>query len=151
MLEGIDWAIVLWLLAGTLSGLGELLTGGLFLLPFAVGAFAAAGAAALGFDLPWVIVVFSGFSLTTMVWAVRYGKRQRSLPPATHEGANRYVGVEGTVTRAIEGRGSGSVRIGAESWRALSADGRTIAAGTSVETLELRGNALVVAPLATGD
>ena len=47
MFEGIDLAILLWLLGGVVSGVAEVLTGTFFLLPFAVGAFAAAGAAAL--------------------------------------------------------------------------------------------------------
>lgn len=146
MLEGIDWAIVLWLLAGVLSGVGELLTGGLFLLPFAVGAFAAAAAAAFGAGVPIVLVVFSLSSLVTLVWAIRYGRRMRSVPPATHEGANRYVDALGVVTKTVAGRDAGQVRVGTESWRALSAAGSTLEEGAAIRVVEVRGNALVVVP-----
>ena len=146
MLEGIDLAILLWLLGGVVSGVAEVLTGTFFLLPFAVGAFAAAGAAALGADTPVVLTVFVMFSAATLVWAVRYGKRMRSVPPATHEGANRYVDAEGVITKAVAGRSAGQVRVGTESWRALSAGGTTIAEGTPVRVAEVRGNALVVVP-----
>jgi len=146
MLEGIDWAILLWLLGGVVSGLAELLTGGLFFVPFAVGAFAAAGAAALGAGWPLTIAVFAVVSAATLGWAVQYGRKMRSVPPATREGAHRYVDAEGVVTRAIAGSTAGQVRIGAELWRALSADGATVATGTSVRVIEVRGNALVVVP-----
>ena len=114
MLEGIDLAILLWLLGGVVSGVAEFLTGTFFLLPFAVGAFAAAAAVALGAPMPMVLVVFGAFSGATLFWAVRYGKRMRSVPPATQAGANRYLGVAGVVTRAVEGRNAGQVRIGGE-------------------------------------
>ncbi|MDJ0664123.1 MAG: NfeD family protein [Acidimicrobiia bacterium] len=146
MLDGIDLAILLWLLGGVVSGVAELLTGTFFLLPFAVGALAAAAATALGAPIPVVLAVFAGFSGATLFWAVRYGKRIRSAPPATHEGANRYVDAGGVVTRTIEGRNAGRVRIGAETWRALSTDGATITEGTHVRVAEVRGNALVVVP-----
>lgn len=145
MLEGIDWAIVLWLLGGLVSGLGELLTGGLFLLPFAIGAFAAAAAAAFGAGLPVVLVVFASCSAVTLAWAVRYGRRMRSVPPATHEGANRYVDAQGVITKTVEGTIAGRVRVGTESWRALSTSGTVLEAGTPVRVAEVRGNALVVA------
>jgi membrane protein implicated in regulation of membrane protease activity len=146
MLEGIDWAILLWLLGGVISGVAELLTGTFFLLPFAVGAFAAAGAAALGAPMPMMLVVFAISTAATLAWAVRYGQRMRSAPPATHEGAGRYVDAEGVITQAIEGRNAGRVRVGGESWRALSTGGATIAEGTPVRVAEIRGSALVVVP-----
>ena len=146
MLEGIDWAIVFWLLAGVLSGVGELLTGTMFLLPFAGGAFAAAAVAALCAGPVWTLVAFLAVTMGTLVWAVRYSRRVKAEPPATREGAHRYVDVSGVVTRDIEGRAAGQVRLGTESWRALSSTGQSIAAGVPVRVIEVRGNALVVEP-----
>ena len=145
MLEGIDWGIVLWLLAGVLSGVGELLTGTMFLLPFAVGAFAAAGAAALGGNLAVVVAVFLVVTVATLVWAVRYARKVDALPPATREGANRYVGAVGVVTKEIVGRDHGQVQVGAELWRALSSTGEDISLGANIRVVEIRGNAMVVA------
>jgi len=146
LLEGIDWAILLWLLGGAVSGIAELLTGGLVFVPFAVGAFAAAGAVALGAGWPLTTAVFAVVSGATLAWAVQYGRKMRSVPPATREGAHRYVDAEGVVTRAVAGRNAGQVRVGAELWRALSATGATIAEGESVRVVAVRGNALVVVP-----
>lgn len=144
MLEGIDWAILLWLLGGVVSGVAELLTGGLVFVPFAVGAFAAAAAAALGAGLPLTVAVFAVVSAATLAWAVQYGRKMRTVPPATREGAHRYIDAEGTVTRVITGRNAGQVRVGGELWRALSASGTSVAVGTAVRVTEVRGNALVV-------
>ena len=146
MLDAIDWAILFWLLAGILSGIGEVFTGTLFLLPFAVGAFAAAAAVALGADLVWVLIVFIVLTAATLAWAVRYGKRVSAEPPATREGANRYVDAAGVVTREIVGRDAGRVRIGAEEWRALAKDGKGVGVDVPVRVVEVRGNALVVEP-----
>ncbi len=144
MLEGIDWGIVLWLLAGIISGVGELLTGSLFLLPFAVGAFAAAAAAALGAGGVWIAVVFMVATVGTLAWAVRFGKKVNAAPPATREGANRYVNVLGVVTSPISRSDSGRVRVGTESWRALSRSGAEIQVDQPVRVVEVWGNALVV-------
>jgi membrane protein implicated in regulation of membrane protease activity len=144
MLEGIDWGIVLWLLAGVLSGVGELLTGTMFLLPFAVGAFAAAGAAAFGANLAIVVGVFVAVTMGTLAWAVRYAKKVDAQPPATREGANRYVGALGVVTREIVGRNPGQVQVGAETWRALSNSGGDIPIDADIRVIEIRGNAMVV-------
>ncbi len=146
MLDGIDWAIVIWLLAGALTGVGELLTGTMFLLPFAVGAFAAAGAAALGADPVVVFVVFLIGTGATLLWAVRYGKRVNAQPPATHEGANRYIASTGVVTAAVAGREAGQVRVRGELWRALSSSGESIAEESPIRVVAVRGNALVVEP-----
>ena len=144
MLEGIDWGLVLWLLAGAISGVGELLTGSMFLLPFAAGAFAAAAAVALGANLFVTVMAFIVVTMGTLVWAVRYAKKIDSQPPATREGANRYVGASGVVTEGIVGRQSGRVRLGGESWRAVSTSGDSIDADEPINVVEVRGNALVV-------
>ncbi|MDJ0953049.1 MAG: NfeD family protein [Acidimicrobiia bacterium] len=146
LLDGIDWWIVLWLLAGAVTGVGELLTGTLFLLPFAVGSFAAAGAAALGADPAVALGIFVFGSGATLLWAARYGKRVNAEPPATHEGANRYIDSTGIVTTALEGREAGRVRVRGELWRALSSSGETIAEESPVRVVAVRGNALVVEP-----
>lgn len=146
MLEGIDWGIVLWLLAGVLSGVGELLTGTFFLLPFAIGAFVAAGLVLAGVNPFWVVVGFLAVTLGVLALVIRFGRRAKAEPPATREGANRYVDAKGFATSDIAGLEAGSVRIGAESWRALSDSGELIPTDAAVRVVAVRGNALVVAP-----
>jgi membrane protein implicated in regulation of membrane protease activity len=51
-----DW--ILWVVAACILGIGEMHTGGLYLLPFAVGAGLAAVVSVLGVGLPLVVLVF---------------------------------------------------------------------------------------------
>jgi hypothetical protein len=48
MLDGIDVAVVIWLALAALSGVGEMLSGTMFLLPIVAGAIVAAALAAFG-------------------------------------------------------------------------------------------------------
>ncbi len=50
MLDVIDVAVVIWLALAALSGVGEMLSGTMFLLPIVAGAIVAAALAALGVD-----------------------------------------------------------------------------------------------------
>jgi membrane protein implicated in regulation of membrane protease activity len=144
VLEGIDWGILLWLLAGILSAVGELLTGTFFLIPFAIGAFVAAGLVMVGVDPIWVVAVFLVVTLLVLILVIRFGRRARADQPATREGANRYVDARGFVTGEIAGREAGRVRVGAESWRAVSSTGEPIPSDAAVRVVAVRGNTLVV-------
>ena len=150
MLDAIDWEILIWLVAGAISAFGELLTGTLFLWPFAVGALVAAIVAAAGAGLVWVITTF--FVVTFLVLAVvfRFAAVARDEPPATHEGAHRYVDAHGLVTSDILTPDAGRVRLGTELWRAISGTGEAIPAGAEVRVIEIRGNAVVVEPHRNG-
>lgn len=146
MLDGIDVGILIWLIVAGLSGFGEALTGTLFLIPFAIAALVAAVLVALGVDITWVLLVFGVVALGVLGWVMRYGARVNAEPPATREGASRYIDAQGSVIRDIEAETAGRVRLGAEDWRAISGSGDPIAVGTRVRVLQVRGNALVVEP-----
>ena len=146
MLDGIDWEILIWIVAGVISSFGELITGTFFLVPVAAGAFAAAIVAALGADTVWVVTVFFVVALVVLAFVFWFAAQSRDDPPATHEGALRYVGAAGAVVADIDSVDGGRVRMGGESWRALSATGETIETGAFVRVREVRGNALVVEP-----
>jgi membrane protein implicated in regulation of membrane protease activity len=146
VIDAIDWEILIWLLAGALSGVVELFTGTFFLVPVAAGAFAAAIVAALGGEMVWVVATFFVVALVILAVVFRYAMLSRNEPAGTHEGAGRYLGLRGSVVADIEGQTAGRVRIGTESWRAVSFDGEPIEAGGEIEVVEIRGNALVVTP-----
>ena len=146
MLDGIDLEILIWLVAGLLSGVGEVLTGTLFLWPFAIGALAAAVVAAMGAELFWVVTVFFVVTLLVLAIVFRLAISSNSEPPATREGAHRYVDALGLVTAEIAAPAAGRIRVGTESWRALSRSGELIDAGVEVTVVAVRGNALVVEP-----
>jgi membrane protein implicated in regulation of membrane protease activity len=150
VLDGIDIGIVIWLLTGLLAGVGEMLTGTLFLVPIVIGAVIAAVAVALGADSMVALTIFGGVTLLVLFWVLRFGRRSAAEPAATHEGARRYVDARGRVTAAISNDRAGQVKIGGELWRGISHSGRAIEPGTPIRVVAVSGNALVVEPAQPG-
>ena len=146
MPSGPELEILIWAIVAVISGIGELLTGSFFLLPFAIGATAAALAAALGAELPVVLPLFLVVSLGSLWWLRRFADRSSKQAPVIQAGAGRYVGAVGSVTAAITQSTEGRVQLDGQSWRALTAHGEPIDAGTTVRVVEVRGTALVVEP-----
>lgn len=146
MPSGPELELLAWVIVAILSGIGELLTGSFFLLPFAIGAAAAGLAAALGAELSVVLPLFLAVSLGSLVWLRRFANRFNEQAPAIQAGAGRYVGAVGSLTAAIEGPTEGRVQLHGQAWRALSANREPIEAGTRVRVVEVRGTALVVEP-----
>jgi membrane protein implicated in regulation of membrane protease activity len=138
---------ILWLVAACLFGLGELHTGGFYLLPFAIGAALAAVVTVLGVGALLGGVVFvaaSGIVVTTLSPVAR---RHRRLPPSIRTGAAALVGRPATVLERIANHeGVGCVRIeGGEVWTARSFDeDEVIEAGEHVEVVEIRGATALV-------
>jgi len=144
MLDGIDIAVLVWLVLAALSGIGEMMSGTLFLLPIVAGAIVAAILAALGVDVMWVLVVFALISVSSLVWLRRLALQSDTGPSTVRAGASRYVDAIGLVTAEIATSGAGRVRVETESWRALSTANESIAAGAEVRVTAVRGNALIV-------
>jgi membrane protein implicated in regulation of membrane protease activity len=135
----------LWTGLALVMGVGEIFTAGFFLLPFAIGAAAAAILAWIGVAVVSQWLVFFGVSLVAFVYLRRYIARQDEITPQA-VGANRWANTRGIVLTAIEPLAStGIVRIGGEEWRA-TAD-HPIPAGTQVVVLEVSGSRLVVTPI----
>jgi membrane protein implicated in regulation of membrane protease activity len=149
MLDGIDFAILIWLIIAALSGVGEMLSGTLFLLPFVGGAIVAAVLAAVGVDTVWVLAVFAVISLGSLVALVRLALPSKTLPSSVRAGGGRYIDALGLVTTEVERGTAGRVRVESESWRAHSLTDEPIAAGVRVRVVDIRGNALVVQPVST--
>ncbi len=142
------WAI-LWLVAAAGFGFGELaITGTIFLLPLAVGAAGAAVASFAGASLLLsllVFVVLSGGGFVLLKPLIT--KLDIDLPNPKGFGANRLVGHDATVIRAIgTGDVSGQVKVGGEVWTAVTEDGTSLEAGAAVKILEVIGNRVVVEP-----
>ncbi len=138
---------IVWLVAACLLGLGELHTGGFYLLPFAIGAGLAALVALLGVGAALsggVFIVSSGFVVLTLR---PVAMRHRRLPPPIRTGAQALVGRRATVLERIANdEGVGCVRIeGGEVWTARSYDDdEVIEAGERVEVVEIRGATALV-------
>jgi membrane protein implicated in regulation of membrane protease activity/DNA-binding ferritin-like protein (Dps family) len=135
----------LWTGLAIVMGIGEIFTAGFFLLPFAIGAAAAAILAWLGVAILAQWLVFFGVSLFAFMYLRRFITRQDEMDqPAV--GANRWINARGIVLEPIDPLASvGMVRILGEEWRATS-DG-PIPAGAQVVVTEVRGARLVVSPV----
>lgn len=145
------WGLI-WLgLAATLA-IGEIVAiGGFFLVPFAIGAIAAALVSFIGAPAPVGFAVFVAVSLGTF-FALRplAKKMERDTPNPIGVGANRLIGHGGEVTTEIPVGLSktGMVKIAGEKWRAEGRDGMGVMAGTRVTIIEVKGTRVIVEPTA---
>jgi membrane protein implicated in regulation of membrane protease activity len=137
------WATV-WLVAAALLAVGELLTAGFFLLPFAVGASAAGLLALAEVAVATQIIMFVVVSIAFLWLLQRFAIKdiRGELQPV---GAARYIGSHAVVTTAVDRlSGTGRVKMGTEDWRATTDGDMEIPPGAEVRVLEVRGARLVV-------
>jgi membrane protein implicated in regulation of membrane protease activity len=140
-----DW--ILWVVAACVLGLGEMHTGGLYLLPFAVGAGLAAAVSLAGVGTPLALVLFVLASLIVFGALRPIAHRHRHLPPAIRTGAAALVGHRAMVLERIANdEGVGCVKIdNGEVWTARSYDDdEVIDVGKRVEVVEIRGATALV-------
>jgi membrane protein implicated in regulation of membrane protease activity len=132
-----------WVIFSIGMGIGEIFTAGFFLLPFAIGAAAAAVLAWLGVNLLAQWLVFFGVSLVALAYLRRFIARQDALAQP-RVGANRWLEARGIVLEEIDPvSGKGMVRVENEEWRATT-DAGPIPAGSRIVVRDVRGARLVV-------
>ncbi len=133
-----------WTFAALGFGVGEIFTAAFFLLPFSIGAVAAAILAWLGVGVAAQWLVFFGVSLVAFAYLRRFIAEQDRAPQPS-VGANRWVGLGGMVLQDIDpDQAVGMVRVESEEWRATTDDGSTIPAGTHIRVVAMRGARMVV-------
>jgi membrane protein implicated in regulation of membrane protease activity len=137
---------IFWLVAACVFGVGELHTGGFFLAPFAVGAFAATILSLAGVGTAGAAIVFVAASMLVFLALRPLARSHRRLPPPIRTGAAALVGRPATVLERIANReGVGCVKIDGEVWTARSFDeDEVIDAGERVEVVEIRGATALV-------
>ena len=136
----------IWIIGAAALGVGEMLTAGFFLLPFAIGAVAAAILAFANVVVPVQIGVFIGASILALWGMQRFAWRERETVHAI--GAKRYVDARATVTETVDRvAGTGRVRMDTESWRATTLLDESIEPGTEVRVVDVTGARLVVEPM----
>lgn len=146
----------IWLVAVGVFALGEIaIVGSFFLAPFAVGALAAVIVAFAEGSVAVQWVVFVAVSAIASAALVPLRRRLDRAEPQDGIGSRRLLGQRAEVLETIPPgpSRSGSVRLGREEWRAESADGVPIAAGSIVRVVDVRGTSVVVRvePLRAGD
>ncbi|MBV9836810.1 MAG: NfeD family protein [Solirubrobacterales bacterium] len=137
---------VLWVVAACAFGVGEMLTTGFFLAPFALGAGLAAilDAAGTGEAAAWIVFVVS--SLLAMLVLRPIARSHLRVPPQIRTGAAALVGKQAIVLERIENsEGVGCVRIDGEVWTARSLhDDEVIERGVRVEVVQIKGATALV-------
>jgi membrane protein implicated in regulation of membrane protease activity len=141
-------AWLIWLIAGVFAAVGEILTAGFFLAPFAVGAFGAMLADLIGAGGEIQFIVFAVLTLACFGLVRPIAKRHMYTPPQIRTGAAALIGRNAIVLERIANdEGVGAVRIDGEVWTARAYDeDHVIAAGTKVQVVEIRGATALVAP-----
>ncbi|MGD1056670.1 MAG: NfeD family protein [Solirubrobacteraceae bacterium] len=138
---------ILWIVAACILGIGEMHTGGLYLLPFAVGAALAGVISLLGVGSLLAVLVFVLASVLVFGALRPVARRHRRLPPAIRTGAAALVGRRAMVLERIANdEGVGCVKIdGGEVWTARSYDeDEVIDVGERVEVVEIKGATALV-------
>jgi membrane protein implicated in regulation of membrane protease activity len=137
---------VLWLIAAVILAIGEIVSMGLFLAPFAGGAAIAAllAAAGAGAVVEWAaFLVVSIILLAALRPLARAHRRTRGQ---IRTGTAALVGQSATVVERIaNAEGVGCVRLDGEIWTARAYDDDDIIEpGTRVQVLEIRGATALV-------
>lgn len=137
-----------WTIFAIVMGIGEMFTAGFFLLPFAIGAGAAAILAWLDAGALAQWLVFFGVSIFSLAYLRRFVTRQDDEDQPM-VGANRWVGKEGVVLEDIDPHsGAGMVRVASEEWRATAE--QPISKDARILVIEVRGTRFVVEPVEPG-
>jgi membrane protein implicated in regulation of membrane protease activity len=137
-------AEVVWFVVAGALAVGELLTGGLYLLMLAGGALVAALVALLGGDVAWQVVGFFVASGGLTLGLRPIARRHLMTTPLTHTGSAALVGAEGVVLEPVN-RDDGRVKIRGEVWSARAyPEDALLAAGSRVRVLRIDGATAVV-------
>jgi membrane protein implicated in regulation of membrane protease activity len=139
-------AWVAWLIGGVVASVGEILTTGFFLAPFAVGAFGAMVAALVGGGAAVQLVAFAVLTIASFALVRPVARRHLYTPPHIRTGTAALIGRSAIVLdRIANDEDVGSVRLEGEVWTARSFDDdHVIPAGAKVQVVEIRGATAVV-------
>ena len=139
-------AWIVWMLAAVLLAVGEVLTLSFFLLPFAIGAAAAAIVAALGVGPVVTVTIFAAVTGLSFGIVRPIARRHLRTPAQLRTGTAALVGRTATVLDEVSAD-AGTVKLEGEVWTARPLDeDEIIAPGTRVHVVEIRGATALVTP-----
>jgi len=137
---------ILWVIAACALGIGEMLTTGFFLAPFAVGAGLAAliNVAGAGEVASWLVFVF--VSLLTLGVVRPIARSHMRTPPHIRTGTAALIGKQAIVLERIaNSEGVGCIKVDGEVWTARAFDDDlVIERGTRVEVMDIKGATALV-------
>jgi membrane protein implicated in regulation of membrane protease activity len=137
---------VLWLIAAVLLAIGEMVTMGLFLAPFAGGALIATLLAAAGAGTTIELAAFLVVSVVLLAALRPIAREHQRSRGRIKMGTAALVGQSATVVERIaNAEGVGCVKLDGEIWTARAYDDDDIIEpGTRVQVLEIRGATALV-------
>jgi membrane protein implicated in regulation of membrane protease activity len=138
---------VFWIVLAVALAIAEIFTTTLLLIMFSVGAFAAAGAAALGAPLPAQALVFAIVSALTLGVARPAIRRMRRPAVETGDLPFGLEAIEGATAMVLEEVDAehGLVKIDGEMWSARCLDGAEVyQPGERVRVIRVRGATAIV-------
>ncbi|HET6290617.1 MAG TPA: NfeD family protein [Amycolatopsis sp.] len=135
---------LIWLIAGILLIIAELLSGDLFLLMLGAGALFGAGSAALTGN-PFIDVAVFAVTSVGMLALVRPALKRRFLAgPDIKTNTDALIGARAVVVSTVDVE-AGQVKLAGDVWSARAmTEGEAIAPGTSVTVVEISGATAVV-------
>ena len=137
------WAI--WLVIAAALAVGEVVTTGFILGPFAIAAVLAALASALGLGIVAPVIVFIVASVASILFLRPVARRHLRTPAALRTGTAALVGGRALVLQRVDALG-GQVKINGEVWSARAFfDDQVMEPGAQVEVAKIQGaTALVI-------
>ncbi|HEX2085900.1 MAG TPA: NfeD family protein [Solirubrobacteraceae bacterium] len=137
-------AWIVWLIIAVAFAVGEVLTMGFFLAPFAVGAVVATVVSAAGGGFVLAGLVFLAVSTASFLALRPVARRHMKLPAQLRTGTAALVGKTGTVVETVTAD-AGCVRIEGEVWTARAYDeDESFEPGQRVHVLQIRGATALV-------
>jgi len=132
----------IWVILAAVLLVGELFTASFFLLPFALGAAAAAVVNVFGGNLAlqWCVFIVASVAILAVV---RPLAKKITSKETLKAGVDRLVGMKGIVTESESGS-SIRVRVDREDWNASTEDASLPPADTKIEVVSVSGTHLVV-------
>ena len=144
-----DHAWETWLGLTIVLGVAEMFSLDLILIMLAAGALVGMIAAIIGLPIALQVLAASAAALAAVAMVRPTMVKRLHHGPELSLGHGKLVGKQGVVTEEISGLSAGRIKLAGEFWTAEPYDDTTlIAAGETVEVLEIRGATAVVHPVA---
>ncbi len=136
-------AAVVWLVAGFLLIIAEVLSSDFVLIMLGVGALAAAGFSASGASIWLQLAAFGGVSLALITLA-RPALKRRLNPASVRTNTEALVGDKAVVVSTVDAHG-GKVKLGGETWSARAFDEtEVLEPGRTVTVMTISGATAIV-------
>ena len=126
-----------WIILAIIFLIGELLTGGFYLLSIGIGAIAAAVLNYLQFSITAQIIVFILITLVFILISRPLYKKLNKNTVDKKSNTERLIGLKAKVTEDIDPHKIGTIKVNGEVWKAISNE--EISEGEEVEIIGIEG------------